>query len=210
MRLAAVSQRVDFIAERDERRDALDQRLAAWLLAANVLTVPVPNGLRQGLGAWLEAVQPDLVVISGGNDIGTAAERDDTERELLDWAERLHRPALGICRGMQMMAVRAGGALREVKNHVRQRHGLHPEPGAGADWPLEVNSFHGHGLHGCPPDFEVQAHADDGSIEAIRHRLLPWEAWMWHPEREVGGGDIEARRLRALLRDSLANPERGQ
>ena len=24
----------------------------------------------------------------------------------------------------------------------------------------------------------------DGEIEAIRHLSLPWEGWMWHPERE--------------------------
>ena len=30
------------------------------------------------------------------------------------------------------------------------------------------------------------AKSDDGNIEAIRHRELPWEAWMWHPEREGG------------------------
>jgi putative glutamine amidotransferase len=29
------------------------------------------------------------------------------------------------------------------------------------------------------------AKSEDGSIEAMVHKSLPWEAWMWHPEREV-------------------------
>ena len=26
---------------------------------------------------------------------------------------------------------------------------------------------------------------DDGFIEAISHKSLPWEGWMWHPERNL-------------------------
>ena len=32
--------------------------------------------------------------------------------------------------------------------------------------------------------FKVIAHSLDGEIEAIKHKSLPWEGWMWHPERE--------------------------
>ena len=32
--------------------------------------------------------------------------------------------------------------------------------------------------------YEILAESEDGIIEAISHKKLPWEGWMWHPERE--------------------------
>jgi len=186
--IVAVSQRVDLLPDREERRDALDQRLCIWLIAAGFLPVPVPNRLtsahaaaaecQAGLHDWLQAVRPGAVVLSSGNDIGACPERDFTERLLLDWAKERRLPLLGICRGMQMLCGWAGGPLKRVLGHVRTRHSL------SGLITGEVNSFHDFTLEGCPPDFEVLARAEDGEIEAIRHTNLPWEGWMWHPERE--------------------------
>lgn len=181
--LVAVSQRVDVWPDRDERRDALDQRLALWLARAGCLALPVPNGLADDdLGRWLAALVPGGVLLSGGNDIGEAPERDATERALLTHAEATRLPALGLCRGLQMMTVWAGGTLAPVAGHVRARHRLD----TGTDgWPGEVNSYHGWAPAACPPGFVVAARSvSDGAIEAIRHEVLPWEGWMWHPERE--------------------------
>ena len=33
-------------------------------------------------------------------------------------------------------------------------------------------------------EFEILAKSIDGNIEAMSHKKLPWEAWMWHPERD--------------------------
>lgn len=195
MKRVAVSQRVDAWPERGEVRDALDQRLAEFIAAAGGLAIPVPNTLVASgtLQAWLAAIAPEAIVLSGGNDIGQQPARDRTESLLLEHAQGLGLPALGICRGMQMMGRQAGTALKPVDGHVGSRHrirGLITE---------EVNSFHQFALAGCPAGFEVLARAEDGAIEAIRHRTQPWEAWMWHPEREheFCAGDV--RRLTALL-----------
>lgn len=201
----AVSQRVDVWADRGERRDALDQRLCRWAMAAGCMPMPVPNALagnrnEEGaeLQSWLLAVKPDAVLLSGGNDIGEVPERDNTERILLDYARDRVLPALGVCRGMQMMAVWAGGNLVPVTGHVRTRHRLQTGAGSGK-WPDEVNSFHGFALAGCPRGFAVAARAEDGVIEAIRHEALPWEGWMWHPEREPQFRSTDVMRFRALL-----------
>lgn len=204
----AVSQRVDVLADRGERRDAVDQRLMTFLLAAGLLPIPAPNALFTGFGEqsrsrdrfneWLSAVGPHAVVLSGGNDIGECLERDRTESNLLDYAQAQRLPVLGICRGMQMMAVRAGATLVATEGHVGTRHRLLPVEGYGR-WPDEVNSFHNFGLADCPRGYVVMARTENGTIEAMRHENLPWEAWMWHPERDPGFSSIDLNRLKALF-----------
>lgn len=200
MKLVAVSQRVDVYPERNERRDALDQRLCAWLLAGGYAPVAVPNRLKattvtepvsdeDELRIWLNAVKPDAIVLSGGNDIGEAIDRDNTERQLLAYAQEFSLPVLGICHGMQMMAMWAGGVLKPVNGHARTRHVLRGEL-AG-----EVNSFHNYALLACPSGFKVTALSEDNCIEAIRHESFTWEGWMWHPEREQ---DFQLRDLQRL------------
>lgn len=178
-RMVAVTQRIDEFPDRDERRDALDQALIRWLSSLGLIGLPVSNAWNEdALQQWLAVVDPAGVVLSGGNDIGACPERDAIEASLLDWARHRNRPVLGICRGMQMMAKAAGGNLKAVSGHVRSHHRLGGAFGT-------VNSFHDIGLDGTPPGYEVLACAEDGEIEAMRHRDHPFLGWMWHPERET-------------------------
>lgn len=201
--IVAISQRVDHYPERNETRDAVDQRLIRFFQAAGFFPVPVPNGLindtlghrgvPEALDAWLAAVKPQAFVLSGGNDIGHSRERDLTEGWLLIHASQRRMPLLGICRGMQMMAHWAGVDLRSVQGHVRTRHRITGEVFG------EVNSFHNFALANCPMDFDVLAKSEDGEIEAIRHQSLPWEGWMWHPEREANFAARDVQRIKALF-----------
>ncbi len=184
----AVTQRVEAYPDLHESRDALDQRLIVFLLAAGFIPVPIPNIMcdtRLGgetpddaLSAWLEMISPRAIVLSGGNDLGDCPNRDSTERRLLDFAQQRKLPALGICRGMQIMGVWAGATLKPVEGHVRARHRI--AGGINGD----VNSYHKYAIADCPLGFEVTARSEDGEIESIRHRNQSWEGWMWHPERE--------------------------
>ena len=196
----AVSQRIERIPERGEQRDALDQRLVQWLGHAGALAYAVPNawGGAPALSAWLAALEPDGVLLSGGEDLHAAPARDDTERALLRFAQARRLPVLGLCRGMQMLALFAGGAMVELPGHAGVRHAL--DGAQGSEMPRVVNSFHNWGLIECPAGYEVLARAPDGSIEAIRHSTLSWEGWMWHPEREEPFAPTDVARLQALLR----------
>ena len=203
MNIVAVSQRVDSIADRAETRDALDQAVVDFLAAAGSLAVPVPNTYcaeealhrpaGEALAEWLEAIEPGAVVLSGGNDIGGCPARDRTENHLLSYAVRRQLPVLGVCRGMQMLAKAAGTGLKRVAGHVRSRHPL------GGVIRGEVNSYHEFALADCPDGYEVIARSADGVIEAIRHKELPWEGWMWHPEREAPFREVDLDRARIIL-----------
>lgn len=181
MRRIAVSQRVDVLRDRNERRDALDQNLCAFLAACGCLALPVPNLPDQVENAF-RAVSWDGVLLSGGNDLtaygGDAPERDATEGKLIDLARRQRLPLFGVCRGMQMIVHSFGGTLTRVEDHVARRHTL-----SGLDGGAEVNSFHTLAPLDVPDGFVVTARAQDGVVEAIRHQTEAVAGILWHPER---------------------------
>jgi gamma-glutamyl-gamma-aminobutyrate hydrolase PuuD len=184
-----VTQRVEDVPDRAERRDALDQRWAQWLAPA--LAVPVPN-----LGVDAVTFVADLglaaVVLTGGNDLaaladgaGVAPERDATEASILAHAREARLPVLAVCRGMQMLVHDGGGTVTAVGGHVARDHAITV---VDTRWPLRpgpVNSFHDWGIpaDGVPADFVILATAADGTVEAVAHRDLPQVGVMWHPER---------------------------
>jgi N5-(cytidine 5'-diphosphoramidyl)-L-glutamine hydrolase len=200
--IVGVSQRIEIVASYDEQRDALDQRLIEWLVAVGCTPIPIPNTLisidsskgtedSQKLLEWLETLNIQAIVLSGGNNIGEFSMRDRTENTLLSWAENHAFPVLGICRGMQMMGTWAGVQLIKVTGHVKTKHKLKRSQKFMAGCGM-VNSYHDFVLKECPEYFKVTARSEDGSLEAMVHSTLPWEAWMWHPERETefNPGDI--------------------
>jgi len=204
VKIVAVSQRIDIYPDRNERRDALDQKMILFVMEAGFFPVPVPNALSpnhsqetvepEAFHPWLTAVNSQAILLSGGNNIGACSDRDLTENGLLDYAAQKSMPVLGICRGMQILGMRAGAGLKQVGGHVRSRHILQGEISG------EVNSFHDMALDKCPSDYSVLARSEDGEIEAIRHKGLPWEGWMWHPEREETFDSRDLDRLRELVR----------
>ncbi len=199
---AVVSQRVEVFSDRDERRDALDQRWAALLESLGLIALPMPNDLADPAD-WLSAADPALIVLTGGNDLAhfvagpdAAPERDRTEVLLLEEASKQATPLLAVCRGLQLIIDSGGGSLIPVEGHVAQDHPITAHA-AAAHWPIRdgrsVNSFHnwGAGPSAVPHGWELAASAPDGTVEAMIHSTLPQVALMWHPERgETDSDDV--------------------
>jgi len=175
----AVTQRVEYIEAIGERRDALSQEWSALAEVCGFSPLLLPNHLSI-VRRLLEAVKPDGILLTGGNDLaaygGDAPERDETERFLIRYAVENHIPLLGVCRGMQMLLGYFGTPLQRVEGHVRTEHPL-----SNGD---TVNSFHSWGAVDCRPPLEALARSGDGVVEIIRHRDCPWiQGVLYHPER---------------------------
>lgn len=195
MKIIAVSQKADEYPDRNEVRDALDQQMAGFVESCNAILFPIPNYFSSDnvLLQWLGYLSPDGIILSGGEDIGTNLKRDAIEETLLTYSEDLRLPLLGICRGTQMIGARAGSKIKKVTGHVALHHHIKGEING------KVNSFHNNALADKPKNFSIIARSIDNEIEAIRHDYLPWEGWMWHPEREKTFLMRDINRFKALL-----------
>ena len=188
----AITQRVHDLADRGERRDALDQAWTPWIEAGGDLAIPVPNRLRDPV-AFVRGLAVDALVLTGGNDLAhlpgaqnPAPERDATERALLAHARDTGLPVLAVCRGMQMLVDFWGGALTRVDGHVARPHDIVVHATTPRLRPGPVNSFHDWGVErgGVGTTLRVLATAPDGTVEAVVHPELSQVGVMWHPERD--------------------------
>ena len=134
------------------------------------------------------------------------ADRDGWEVALAAAAERRGMPVLGVCRGMQVLAVAYGARLAQHlpdvvgdDSHcpvvgVHGRHDVRLEPGtrlaAIVGERTEVATYHHQAVAGVEPPLVAAGWADDGTIEAVER---PGDGWtvgvQWHPE-VVGGEEL--------------------
>lgn len=146
-------------------------------------------------------------------------ERDRRERNALHLALETGRPALGICRGAQIMALEAGGALHRLSSpSVEQHRGSAPgAPRKPASHPVALQpasrlatlvgtsllphcpSHHTYGIDAAgSANLTEVGWAPDGSIEAIEmtgHRAV---GVMWHPEDAPAEDRVQQAVFRAL------------
>ena len=201
---------------RDAHADLLPTGYADSVVTAGgapLLLPPVDPAVAPSIVARLDAL-----VISGGADVdprlydetphertrGWREDRDAWELALLDAAESCDIPVLGICRGMQLMAVHAGGALDQHTPDVVE-HDQH-SPGGDEYGAVDVETIdgsrlrtligdrhhvrcHHHQSVRSHPGFAPAAVATDGTTEAMER---PGERFylgvQWHPETAADAG----------------------
>lgn len=150
---------------------------ASWMYLPNI-----GDNIIEYIRRW----KLNAFVLSGGEDIGTDEKRDNTERNILIYANKNEYPVLGVCRGLQLMFKYYGGYVQNggeqfVKDHVATSHTI----SYGAEKIL-VNSYHQNKLNDAtlPQFFKVEAVClNDSSIEAISGKNML--GVMWHPERKL-------------------------
>jgi gamma-glutamyl-gamma-aminobutyrate hydrolase PuuD len=172
-----------------------------------LLVPPSTAGVEETLDAL------DGLILSGGADLDPALYghdahpetdrpfplRDDGELTLLRAALARDLPALGICRGSQVLNVALGGDLvqhlPDVVGHDRHKdvpgtyadhevaieHGSKLEGMLGARVP--VKSHHHQGFGRLGDGLTATARAEDGTVEALEERSRRFAVGvLWHPE----------------------------
>ena len=179
----------------------------------------------------------DGIVFSGGGDIDPAhwgaarhpetdtdPARDTAELMLMTAALEMDLPTLGVCRGLQVMAVATGGSLHQhlpdVIGHERHRaaagtdplaveasaygrHDVVVQPGSRAHavlgTRLTVNSFHHQGIDDPGAFVPTGWCPDDRVVEIMEDPKRTFALGVqWHPERT---GDL---RVFAALAEAAA------
>ncbi|WP_232678524.1 aminodeoxychorismate/anthranilate synthase component II [Nocardioides sp. R-C-SC26] len=129
-----------------------------------------------------DVLRHEYVVLSPGP--GHPADPHDfaVGREVLRAAVR---PVLGVCLGLQGLALAFGGAVERV----RPAHGEvaridHDGRGVFSGVPdgFAAVRYHSLAVVDVPAELEVTARAEDGVVMGLRHRTLPLEAVQFHPE----------------------------
>ena len=207
----------------DQSADLLPTSYAESVERAGGVPVLLPPTAPYDEAARAVAARVDGLVIAGGADVAPSEygepthpsagdprpDRDQWELALLRAADEVGLPTLGVCRGMQVMAVGAGGVLEQ---HLPDLVGHdHHSPGADAFGDVAVRvaeesllrdlvradelgvHCHHHQSVRNHPGYTAVAWADDGTVEAMER---PGERFclgvQWHPEVAADAGLFQA------------------
>jgi len=211
----------------------------AALAAADAIPVVIPPNLPEGaLVGLFERL--DGLCLAGGADVDPThygepphpalkkvdPPRDHLELILARWALAADLPILGICRGIQLLNVAAGGALYQdiaaqlpaAGKHAfklsespweRPTHGVRLAEGSAlarivGQRDLLTNSFHHQAVSRLAAGFVATGWAADGVVEAIEDPTRRFVVGVqWHPEAMVASNPL-ARRLFAAFVEACA------
>ncbi len=200
----------------DQQADLLPTAYADAVVRARGTPLLLPPATDTAQAAAAVVAKLDGLVISGGADVDPARygesphertgkprpDRDAWEIALLEAAAGVGLPTLGICRGMQVMAVAAGGILDQHTPDL-VGHTQH-DPGADNFGDIDVTTeessllrgilgrglvvrCHHHQSVRSHPGYRAAAWAADGTVEAMEvegsgegDRFCV--AVQWHPE----------------------------
>jgi putative glutamine amidotransferase len=154
----------------------------------------------------------DGLLLAGGADVdperygaevapetaGLRPDRDDSELAFATAAAARDLPILGVCRGLQVMVVAAGGTLHQHVPHLVGHEGHRPAPGTYGEHTVDlargsrlhdvlgdrvvVSSSHHQGVADAG-HLVVSGKAEDGIVEGVEDPNRRFAlAVLWHPE----------------------------
>lgn len=146
--------------------------------------------------------------------------RPDHDRfllRILQYAADHHKACLGVCKGMQLMAVFGGGTLyQDIASQRSTPSYAHSQKGGRSHLQhlvslesgslihsiikmdtIAVNSLHHQSVKSVGEDYVITAYANDGVVEAIERRDALFLGVQWHPEELFA----EHEEMSAIFRD---------
>ncbi len=126
---------------------------------------------------------------------------DELDFKLIELFEKINKPILGICSGLQSLNIYHGGTLKQhIEEHTSKeelvRHKIDIEENSfvyslyGSK--TEVNSIHHQAIKDVAEGFKVTAVSEDGTVEAIEKGNLI--GLQWHPEL-LAANNIPAQKI---------------
>ena len=217
---AQTLQAIDRIPEDLPASWVMNQRyfLACTSVGAVPWMVPLLDADPETLRCIYERL--DGIFLAGGVDVDPASydnerhelcgrtdlARDRTELQLARWALEEGKPVFGVCRGMQVINVAAGGTLVQdcgaliagaikhdyfpgagwARDHLAHEVQVAEDSRLGRSFAaanVRVNSMHHQGIQTLGDGLTATAWAPDGLVEALESTGSAWVVGVqWHPE----------------------------
>jgi anthranilate synthase/aminodeoxychorismate synthase-like glutamine amidotransferase len=130
----------------------------------------------------IEALEPDTIVLSPGpgrpEDAGLCLEVVRTLGGTV--------PIVGICLGLQVIAVALGGIVSRAPEPVHGKVSAVTHDGRGffegIPSPIGAGRYHSLCVTSVPRDLQVIAYTTDGIVMGLRHRNLAIAGLQFHPD----------------------------
>jgi GMP synthase (glutamine-hydrolysing) len=132
---------------------------------------------------WIREWKPSGIILSGGPSSVTDEGAPTFDPAIIDVA-----PLLGVCYGMQWLALTAGGEIRALGHREYGRAEVSViEPsgvfaGFAPDEKTQVWMSHGDHVESVPPGYVLTAASSDNPVVGMRHESKPVHAIQFHAE----------------------------
>jgi N5-(cytidine 5'-diphosphoramidyl)-L-glutamine hydrolase len=200
-----ISMRITQSVGYNEPRDAIASDWNRFMLSAfpKSAFIYIPN-IEESVVDYIRKLKVNVIILTGGEDIGVTPMRDKTELILLKYAIKSNIPIIAVCRGLQLIHNYFNGEIVLGSPDFKKKHKSASHLIEMDGMIKNVNSFHSNTLDEktLSDKFEIFARCQsDRTIEGIRNENIL--AMMWHPER-----DIKISRWNKQLIEEFLNHER--
>lgn len=131
-------------------------------------------------------VNPDSIFLSNGP--GDPEDLDEIVENIKDMIDK--KPIIGICLGHQLLSLVLGGSTEKLK--FGHRGCNHPVKDLEKNRVFITSQNHGYVVKDLPKDMVLtHVNINDGTIEGMKHKILPIYSVQFHPEANPGPRDMD-------------------